>query len=528
MVQGSPFSIENCHLLIFGVRKSKISHVKSQIFVTSVHLVHSTIQPWDSITSVNGFKKKSQEPEFKLTPQEAEFFLQIKRSIQKSSNVTPEDVTKSLQSDQVLSKFELRSNLVDSLIQKFGDDWKAALGFFNWASSHLSYRHTTYACNRMIDLLGKMKKFDEMCDLLYGFSSTRSLSLETIAKAMRRLAGARRWKEIISLFDKLETLGFERNVETMNILLDTLCKEGKVNFAREAFLELKSHIPPDKHTFNIFVHGWCKVRKIEEAVRQIEEMKQYGFAPSIITYSTIVNAYCLRGDFSGVYELLDFMVSQNCSPNVVTYTTIMNSLAKSGKINEALNIVARMKNTGCAPDTLFYNSLLYMLGKAGRWNEAWNIFELEMDVNGVPRNLSTYNTMILISCLHGQVESALSLLRKIEISNCKPDLWTYRPILRLCLRKADLNNRVSFFLDEIVNKHGISLDLDTYILLIHGFCKVGDFSTAFHLFEEMVGCDINPSSFTCELLLNEAKRIGLVDAMQRIQNFIDQRGSLYG
>jgi pentatricopeptide repeat protein len=89
-----------------------------------------------------------------------------------------------------------------------------------------------------------------------------------------------------------------------------------------------------------------------------------------------------------------------------------------------LNIVQRMKNTGCAPDTLFYNSLLYILSKAGRWNEAWNIFELEMDVNGMPHNLSTYNTMVLISCHHGQVESALGILKRMEASNCKPDLWT--------------------------------------------------------------------------------------------------------
>jgi hypothetical protein len=100
MVQGSIFPIEN-HLLIFSNRKSRISHWKSQIFASSVHSVQSTIQPWDSITSTNGFKKKSQEPEFKLTPQESEAFQQIKRSIQRSSYVTPEDVTKSLQSDQV-------------------------------------------------------------------------------------------------------------------------------------------------------------------------------------------------------------------------------------------------------------------------------------------------------------------------------------------------------------------------------------------------------------------------------------------
>ncbi|KAJ4790540.1 Pentatricopeptide repeat-containing protein [Rhynchospora pubera] len=504
--------------------KNKISHVKRHgISVCSIHLARYTIQPWDSKVSMNGFKKKLQEPEFNLNPQEAELFQLIKRAIQKLSHLTSEGVTISLKSNEVLSKFQLSSNLVDSLIQKFGDDWKSALGFFNWANSHPSYKHTTYAYNRMIDLVGKMKKFDAMWNLLYESYSTRSLSLDTVAKAMRRLAGARQWKETISLFDKLETLGLERSVETVNVLLDALCKEGKVNYAREAFLVLKSHIRPNEHTFNILLHGWCKVRNIEEAIRQIEEMKQHGLKPSVITYSTIVNACCHQGNFSEVYKILDFMVSQGCPPNVITYTTIMNSLAKSGKIDEALNIIQRMKDTRCAPDTLFYNSLLHMLGKAGRWNEAWSIFEVEMELNGVPHSLSTYNTMVTISCRHGIVESALSILRKMEISNCKPDLWSYRPILRLCLRKRDLNNQVWLLLDEIINKHGISLDLDTYTLLIHGFCKCGDFNSGLSIFEKMVSHDIHPSSITCELLLNEAEREGRVDVVQLIKDFMDQK-----
>jgi hypothetical protein len=39
----------------------------------------------------------------------------------------------------------------------------------------------------------------------------------------------------------------------------------------------------------------------------------------------------------------------------------------------------------------------------------------------------------------------------------------------------------------------------------------------------MISRDINPSRVTCELLLNEAKRKGLVDAMQWIKTFMDQR-----
>jgi len=83
-------------------------------------------------------------------------------------------------------------------------------------------------------------------------------------------------------------------------------------------------------------------------------------------------------------------------PNVVTYTIIMHSLARSHRFEEALSIVEKMKLSGCKPDTLFYYSLIGILGRAGQVCEASQIFQVEMQVNGVGRNLSTYDTMISI------------------------------------------------------------------------------------------------------------------------------------
>ena len=66
---------------------------------------------------------------------------------------------------------------------------------------------------------------------------------------MRRLAGAGRSKDAIRLVDELRSLGLDKNTESMNLLLDTLCKEKKVDVAHEVYLELKADIPPDDFTF---------------------------------------------------------------------------------------------------------------------------------------------------------------------------------------------------------------------------------------------------------------------------------------
>ena len=310
----------------------------------------------------------------------------------------------------------------------------------------------------------------------------------------------------------------------MNVLLDVLCKERKIEVAREVFAVLSPHIPPDAYTFNIFVHGWCSIRRIDEAMWTIEEMKRRGFPPSVITYTTVLEAYCKQRNFRRVYEVLDSMGSQGCHPNVITYTMIMTSLAKCERFEEALSVSHRMKSSGCKPDTLFYNSLINLLGKSGHLFEASQVFRVEMPMNGVSHNLATYNTMISIFCYYGRDDDALNVLKEMEAQSCKPDIQSYRPLLRLFLSRRGQADTVRHLLSELTSKHNLGLDLDTYTLLIHGLCRVGDTVWAYQLFDEMVSSEIAPRSKTCVMLLDEAQRTNMETYVERIGNYMSSFG----
>lgn len=452
-----------------------------------------------------------------LTMEEEASASQIKSSLLKARNGSVQDLVQCLGVD--CPAVQLTSNIVDSLLFKVGDDWKSALGLFQWAQSRGNYKHTAYACSRMIDLLGKMRQIDQMWNLLPDMHCRGLFTVETFAKSIRRLTAARRWKDAIMLFDNLDEMGLERNTETMNVLLDAFCKEKKVEVARQVFLVLSPLILPDAYTFNIFVHGWCSARKIDEAMWTIEEMKSRGFPPSVITYTALLEAYCKQQKFRMVYEVLDSMCSEGCPPNVITYTMVMTSLAKCHMFEEALSVSHRMKSTGCKPDTLFYNSLINLLGKAGHLSEASQVFQVEMLMNGVPRSLATYNTMISIFCQKDRDEDALNVLKEMETQPCKPDVQTYRPLLRLFLSRRGQHDTIRNLLDELVNKHSLGLDVDMYTLLIHGLCRVGETDWAYQLFEEMVGSEIEPRYKTWELLLSDAQKKNMVGRVEKIQHY---------
>ncbi|XP_010269891.1 PREDICTED: pentatricopeptide repeat-containing protein At3g04130, mitochondrial isoform X2 [Nelumbo nucifera] len=425
--------------------------------------------------------------------------------------------------DQSCCSIQLSDQLVDKLLNIFEDDWRSALGLFRWAGSRPTYKHSPEVYNKMVDILGKMKQMDRMWLLVEEMHKECVITLTTMAKVMRRLAGAGRWEDAMRAFDRLDSFGLEKNTESMNLLLDTLCKENNVELAREAFLKLKSHITPNSHTFNIFIHGWCKANKVDEAHWTIQEMKGHGCHPCVISYSTIILAFCRQSNFRKVYEILDEMEAQGCPPNIVTYTTIMYSLAKSDEFDEALQIHKRMKSVGCKPDTLFYNALIYILGRAGQVQDAVRVFEVDMPMNGVLPNSSTYNTMISMFCHHSEEQNALNILKQMEMSaTCKPDLQTYSPLIKMCFKTGRTDGLLSNLLNDIVNKHHLSIDLSIYTLMIHGLCRANKCEWAYLIFEEMRSKEIIPRYQTCCLLLDEVKQKNMYGAADMIEAVMKQ------
>ncbi|XP_027186607.2 LOW QUALITY PROTEIN: pentatricopeptide repeat-containing protein At3g04130, mitochondrial-like [Cicer arietinum] len=429
-----------------------------------------------------------------------------------------EDILQSLISDEAVTDIHPCQNLINRLLIRYKDDWKSALGIFKWASLHSNFKHSPESYDMMIDILGRMKVMEKMSEILEEMRQESFITLSTISKVMRRFVGAGQWKDAVRIFDDLPFLGLEKNTESMNVLLDTLCKEKFVEQAREIYLELKHHIAPNANTFNIFIHGSCKIRRVEEAHWTIQEMKGYGLRPCVISYSIIIQCYCQEQNFNKVYLLLDEMQAQNCSRNVVTYTTVMCALAKAEKIDEALQVVQRMNSAGCKPDLLFYNSLIYTLGRAGRIDDATHVFKVVMPKAGVVPNSSTYNSMIAMFCYIAQEERAFGILKEIEGSGiCKPDIQTYHPLIKSCFRIRKIDSWLNDILNDMVNKYHFGLDLSTYTLLIHGFCRADRCKRSFDLFEEMVDQDIMPRYRTCRLLLDEVKRKNMDEAAEKIE-----------
>ncbi|CAA0831848.1 Pentatricopeptide repeat-containing protein -mitochondrial [Striga hermonthica] len=437
------------------------------------------------------------------------------------------EALESLSRDPQCNTIRITDGLLGRLLHRFQDDWKSALGVFRWAQTCPDYKIPPGLHDKLVDILGKTKQMDKMKDLVEEMCETRLVSLNTISKMMRRFAGAGKWTDAVKTFDELESFGLNKNTESMNILLDTLCKEKRAEQARSLFLDLRSHIRPNANTYNIFIHGWCKINRVEEAEWTIQEMRGDGFKPCVISYSTIIQFYCFQGKFYRVYEILDEMEAQGCCPNIVTFTTIMHSLTKCGELRGALDIVDRMKVVGCEPDTLFYNALLHTLDRAGRVEDALYIFTKEMPEKKISPSTSTYNTMIAMFCHRRQEQRALQFLKGLENSPyCKPDVQSFYPLLKLYFQDGKTGECLVDLLDVMVKKHHLCLDLATFMLLIHGLCRANECERAYELFKVMIGQNIKPRYVTCALLLHEIKLKNMYAEAEVVEDYMKKMKSL--
>lgn len=434
--------------------------------------------------------------------------------ILKNQFESPDSVVKALDGCDV----DVSDCLVEQVLQRFCFDWIPALGFFKWAEMHKGATHSAHLYNLMVDNLGKVRKFDMMWELVGEMKEIEGyVTLATMTKIVRRTAKAHKYDDAVEAFKKMELFGVAKDITAMNMLMDSLVKQGSIEHAERVFFDFKDHIPPNSQTYNVLVHGWCRIRQMDKAKTTIDEMKKQGFRPDAMTYTPLIESYCRERDFRKVETTLEEMKQNGLHPSVVTYTVMLTALSKAKETDKALEVYEQMKQNNCSPDATFYSAFINALSQAGRLKDSDAVFE-DMSRQGVCPDVATYNTLIYIAGKNLQEEKALNLLKKMEEDQCKPDLNTYAPLLKMC---CILNRmKVLSFLLSHMFKNDVGIDFGSYALLVSRLCKNGRLDRACSLFEEMVIKGFVPMDCTYQILIKGLERKGMLEEKKRVENLM--------
>eukprot|EP00252_Welwitschia_mirabilis_P018921 TRINITY_DN4242_c0_g1_i1.p1 TRINITY_DN4242_c0_g1~~TRINITY_DN4242_c0_g1_i1.p1 ORF type:complete len:260 (-),score=31.19 TRINITY_DN4242_c0_g1_i1:114-893(-) len=141
---------------------------------------------------------------------------------------------------------KMTPQLVEKVLAQFKFQEKAAFRFFTWAGRQEGYRHVRHTINEMIDILSntryKSRQFSLICALLEQKKTMDNLPVEVFVNILREHAEKNlKLPEKRVRTGRIKSIKAKLEVNSLNILLDSLCKCNLVLEAQNLFEKLKGN-----------------------------------------------------------------------------------------------------------------------------------------------------------------------------------------------------------------------------------------------------------------------------------------------
>lgn len=355
------------------------------------------------------------------------------------------------------------TELVEDVLQKSYKAGSGALKFFHWSGQQLgNNKHSPYAWNLLVDVLGNNKMFDAMWNAAKSMKAEGILSRQTFASIFTCYAMADKANEAMMTFEVMEHYGCPQDVAAFNCLLCALCRYKQTDKALEFCKKMGAKFPPDADTYAILLEGWEKEGNAAKAKKTFGEMiVQLGWDPR----------------------------------NTAAYNAFLGTLCKLGQVDEALKFLHVMRSRSCFPDKSFYSSAIHTLSLQNKADEAGMIFETMLRCGHLPSTF-TYNSMISAYCYAGKIDDAYRLLDGMVFDGAFPDSVTYNTILQALIKARKMEEAAGIFREMTRNE--FDPDSDSYTMAL----VVKDLGIASMIWKHMSSKGVFPSMESIVTFIN--------------------------
>ncbi|XP_004491489.1 uncharacterized protein [Cicer arietinum] len=308
------------------------------------------------------------------------------------------------------------------------------------------------------------------------------------------------------------------DVETVGYLIKAFCAENKVFNGYELLRQvLDKGLCPDNTVFNSLIAGFCKERQYTRVSEILHIMIAMKCNPDIYTYQEVINGLFKRKNAEG-FRVFNDLKDRGYFPDRVMYTTVIKGLCDIGLLGEARKLWFEMIQKGLVPNEYTYNVMVYGYFKIGDLVEARKLYE-DMCGRGYSENAVSYTTMISGLCLHGRTDEALSLFREMSEKGVACDLIIYNSLIKGLCQKGKLV-KATDLLNELLVK-GLEPSVSSFTPLIKRLCEVGDTEGAMRLLKDMHDRHLEPIAGTHDyIIIGLCKEGNFVQGMEWLLNML--------
>lgn len=363
------------------------------------------------------------------------------------------------------------SCLVEVLKRCSADKPKMGLRFFIWAGIQPNYRLSSDVYGKACKLLEVDKNSQVVKDVIESYKIENcAVTIKMFKVVLKLCAEAKDANLGLWVLKKMKQFNCRPDTTAYNVVIRLFSQKGQVDEAMGLMREMGLiDLFPDIITYMSMIKGLCAVGRLEEACGLIKSMKRHGCLPNSVVYSAVLDGIIKFGSLDRSLELLAEMEEEsgNCKPNVVTYTSLIQNLCEKGQSLEALCILDRMKSFGCNPNRTTMNILIKGLCKDGHLEDAYKVTD-KVAGKGVSSD-ECYSSLVLALWHIGKFKDAEMVFDMMLTRGLRPDGVASSTVLRwLCLQGRFLD-AFSLYYDGI-EKSGkpTTIDSDIYSILYAG------------------------------------------------------------
>ncbi|KAL3824727.1 hypothetical protein ACJIZ3_020756 [Penstemon smallii] len=276
-----------------------------------------------------------------------------------------------------------------------------------------------------------------------------------------RMVRAGRAAQAVTLFETMEKdYGFSRNIDSLKLIVSSLCERGYASYAEKMVKSLASEFFPDEYICDTLIEGWCVDGKLDEAKRLAGEMYRGGFEVGTYAYNAILDCVCRLCREKDPFRL----------------------------VSEAENVL------------------------------------VEMERNGVPRDVDTFNVLISNLCKIRKTDDAMNMFHRMGEWGCYPNETTFLLLVKSLYQAARVGEG-----DEMIDRmksagYGDQLDKKAYYEFLKILCGIERIDHAMSVFEKMKDDGCEPGIKTYELLMGKLCAHGRIEKANALYKEAESNG----
>lgn len=204
----------------------------------------------------------------------------------------------------------------------------------------------------------------------------------------------------------------------------------------------------------------------------MEQMREEGVAPTLTTYTVLIDGHARMQRFDKAHKLLNEMEQHGLKPNAVTYNAILNGYCRSLRIQEAKQLFTWMDEVGglLEPNVITYSTLIYALAKSGDFVEV-NKLMSRMKEKKIRPTTVTFNGLINASVKHGDLVSAERWFAEMQELGCTPTAYTFLPLLGAHANAKEFDKVEAYC--KLMEELSVPLNEEITVTLARAFVRNG-------------------------------------------------------